>query len=95
MELYLLEPKDKYKNDEVDNKENPWSPWYDKTFGFVIAAESEKEARKIADKRNHKWYSSHGSKHYEGLWLDDNYAKCINLKNINDKGIVLSDERWA
>lgn len=35
--------------DDLDENDNPWKPWYDKNFGFIIRAKTEKEAREIAD----------------------------------------------
>ena len=43
MKLFHLYPKENIEG------ENPWSPWYDKAFGFVVRAETEEEARKLAN----------------------------------------------
>jgi hypothetical protein len=45
MTLWLLRP---VENLPIDD--NPWDPWYDKAFGFVILAETEADARALADK---------------------------------------------
>ena len=43
MKLWLLRPVDGLaKND------NPWEPWYDKAFCFVVRAETDTEARDMA-----------------------------------------------
>jgi hypothetical protein len=39
MKLWLLRPKEGRSH---------WEPWYDKAFGFVVRANSETEARKLA-----------------------------------------------
>lgn len=41
--LWLLRP--------IDENSPPWTPWYDKAFGFVIRAESEREARRMTESR--------------------------------------------
>lgn len=43
MKLWLLRPIER-----KDKKTDPWEPWYDKAFGFVIAAETEEHARQYA-----------------------------------------------
>lgn len=54
MKLWLLRPiKD-------------WIPWYDKSFGFVIRAESEDAAREMADKNRENENAKNGNP-----WLDE------------------------
>lgn len=36
MKLWLLRPVV-----GLDENDNPWWPWYDKAFGFVVRAETE------------------------------------------------------
>ncbi len=43
MKLWILTPVK-----GLDKKDNPWEPWYDKAFGFVVRAETEEEAREFA-----------------------------------------------
>jgi len=43
MKLWLLRPVDGLKKND-----NPWKPWYDKAFGFVVRADTEEEARALA-----------------------------------------------
>ncbi|MBI4029157.1 MAG: hypothetical protein HY376_02220 [Candidatus Blackburnbacteria bacterium] len=45
MKLWLLKPREDVLEKDEDN---PWDPWYDKTFGWVIRADTEEEARSIA-----------------------------------------------
>ena len=47
MKLWLVRPIE-----TDDDGDDPWEPWYDKAFGFVIRAESDQKAREIA---NEKW----------------------------------------
>jgi hypothetical protein len=43
VKLWLLRPVD-----NLPNGDNPWEPWYDKAFGFVVRAKNEQEAREFA-----------------------------------------------
>jgi len=49
MNLWLLRPSSNLPDDRA---KNPWIPWYDKCFGMVIRAETEEDARKLADELN-------------------------------------------
>jgi len=64
-----------------------WDPWYDKTFGFVIRAECEKDARAIAAER----HSDEG----KTAWESDESSTCKMLLDEGDAGIVIQDSRWA
>ena len=44
MKIFELRPVENLKNND-----NPWKPWYNKSFGFIVRAETEAEARKYAD----------------------------------------------
>lgn len=56
MNLYLLRPRDEHHG--------PWEPWFDKVFGFVVRADTEAEARAVADTHG-------GDENDEGHpWLD-------------------------
>ena len=46
MALWLLEARD-----DLEKGNDPWEPWYDKTFGMVIRGASEKEIREIAQNK--------------------------------------------
>jgi len=45
MKLWLLRPR------VLEDTFDPWEPWYDKAFGFVVRAETEKDARQMAQER--------------------------------------------
>jgi hypothetical protein len=92
MKLFHLFPKENVEG------ENPWEPDYDKAVGFVIRAENEQEARKIANDnggdevgeiRNHA-YRTGGD-----LWLDGNFSQCIELTIDGEKGVIVRDLRSA
>lgn len=73
MKLWLLKPK----NDEH------WDPGYDKAHGFVIRADSERQARELAA-------SKAG---YEGkeAWFRPQYSTCFELTVEGPAGVILRD----
>lgn len=72
--------------------------WYDKTFGFVVVAESEDAARQmvseLADYRGNRWpeplYGVEGPE----PWLDAAQTFCIRLE-ADQPRVVLVDKRKA
>lgn len=81
--IWLLEPRlNLPKND------NPWEPWYDKCFGGVVIASSEKEARALMSER--------ADRHDEGkkAWLESKYSTC-EILDITESKIVLRSCRNA
>jgi len=81
MKTFILRPKDKLEKSDV----NPWEPWFDKAFGFVINAENEKEARSIAQ-------SNGGAETRNNCkaW-SEKYSTCVELGTITDKGVIMED----
>jgi hypothetical protein len=92
MKVFHLFPKENIEG------ENPWEPWYDKAFGFIIRAENEQEARKIANENggdevgevSHNVYRTGGDP-----WLDANFSQCIEITNHGEKGVIIKDLRSA
>lgn len=85
MKLWLLEP---VRTLPVDD--NPWEPWYDKAFGFVVRAETEAEARALAQ--------AEGGDEIYGpnvndcpAWTDNRYSTCVELLPDGPIGVVLRD----
>lgn len=64
-----------------------WKPWYDRAFGFVVRAETELEARKLAA----------GDAGNEGsdVWLNEKLTSCDELFIEGDHEIVIRDLRRA
>jgi hypothetical protein len=89
--LYLLKPNEKL------GEQNPWKPWYDKCFGFIICAESEKEARTIAacndgDERIKPGWGYALWK--QSPWKTDVYSSCVVLGSPESKveiGVIMMD----
>ena len=83
MQLYLLRPRE----DILEKDENPWEPWYDKIFGFVIRAESEEMARYLA--------AAQAGDEKHTSWLDDKLSGCDVLVAEGEPGLIIKDERRA
>jgi len=75
--------------------DNPWKPWYDKNFGFIIRAENEKEAREIANKNagdeNRVEFLNSKTAGTKTPWLDDKYSTCSEISNNGEKGLIMQD----
>lgn len=79
MKLWLL---------NADEAHNAWHPWYDKSFGFVVRAETEQQARAIAQ--------AAGGPETEGncpAWTE--YATCAELTADGPTAVVLEHYRSA
>jgi hypothetical protein len=91
MKLWLLEAKDV----GFPEGENPWNPWYDKCFGFVVRAETEEEARGIAHENagdeNRGEFLSQKTANTKGPWKDARYSTCVELTADGERGMVLQD----
>ena len=90
MKLWLLRPADKLaKND------NPWEPWYDKAFGFVVRAETEAEARALAHAdagdENRGEFLKARTANTEQPWKDAKYSTCVELTAEGDAEVVMKD----
>jgi len=79
MKLWLLRPITKKKG-------GPWDPWYDKSFGFVICAETEESARKIADKNA-------GDENLDDKhpWLKTSWSTCKELLPNDKEKLIMKD----
>lgn len=75
MKLWILRPR-------LEGKE-PWNPWYDKAFGFVIRAKNEEHARLIAA----------GECGDEGpqAWRDQNLSSCVELTADGLETLIIRD----
>lgn len=82
MKLYLLKP---IENLEIDF----WDPWYDKAFGFVVRAETEFEARNIANDN----CGDEDRTFLEGNspWLSAEFSKCTELSADGKSEMILRD----
>ena len=90
MKLWVLRPAL-----DLPDKDNPWEPWYDKTFGFVIRAGSAQEARAIAHKNakdeNRGEFMGRKTSNTTTPWIDPNYSTCCELRGGKRPGVVMED----
>ena len=90
MKLWLLKAKN-----NLPEGDNPWEPWYDKAFGFVVNAENESEARKFANEKsgdeNRGEFMNGKIADTTEPWLDEKYSTCEILTADRDAGVVLID----
>lgn len=85
MKIYILRPKE-----DLPDSDDPWEPYYDKSFGFIVRANSEKEARGFADAGAGD--ENCGEK-TANPWLDERYTTCEELSVMGDKGVIMMDYR--
>ena len=60
-----------------------WEPWYDKAFGFVVRAESEREARLLA--------SNGAGDEGQDAWIDAEASTCVELTADGEAGMIMQD----
>ena len=92
---WLLQPRERFVNDDTRRQaDNPWEPWYDLCFGFVVRAETEEAARACAqDEANDR--HEHMPEPPTGQWIDARYSSCTLLADEGEEGIVLVDQHRA
>ncbi len=81
MKLWLLRPVE-----GLSREDDPWIPWYDKVFGFVVRTESEKSARRLAD-----FDACDENSETINPWLDSRYSTCQELSAEGEPGIIIQD----
>ena len=89
MKLWLLRP-----NKNLAKDDNPWEPWYDKAFGFVVRAETEEEARKMANEKGGDEIGPAQIDVYRtggDPWLDPKYSSCAELTPEGKSEIIIKD----
>jgi hypothetical protein len=89
MKIFELRPVKNLKDD------NPWYPWYDKAFGFIVRAETEAEARKIASENageeNRGEFLSKKTANAKTPWMDEKYSTCIELTCDGEAGMIMKN----
>lgn len=61
----------------------PWDPWYDLCFDMVVRAESEDDARAIAQRTE--------GQSDRGEWLDPAESNCVELTVDGEPGVIIAD----
>lgn len=64
MRIYILKPITNLRLD-------PWSPWFDKAFGFIVQAEDNRSARILA--------ASDAGDEGGDAWLNNKFTSCVEL----------------
>lgn len=82
MKLWVLRP-----NKSLKYLDEPWKPWHDKVYGFVVRAETEKEARKLA--------SNLCGDEGEDAWLSDKFSTCEELTTAGNPRVIMIDFQSA
>ena len=79
MKLWLLKARE-----DLPEGDNPWEPWYDKNFGFVVRSETEEQARQLAHENDTKQ-----------PWLNSKYSQCTELLQDGEAEMIMQDFRAA
>lgn len=94
--VWVLTPNDDRESDDLPD---PWSPWYDKAFGFVIRAESEEKARELAQE-NAGDETTVSPVHHDvdervrgrEVWKDSALADCVPVEEYGGENAVLMQD---
>lgn len=90
MKLWILKPVE-----NLPKGDDPWAPWYDKAFGFVVRAGTEEEARKFAHEdagdENRGMFLGRKTTETNSPWLDAKYSTCTELTADGEAGVVMQD----
>ena len=85
MRLWVLDVVELELN--LPTKDDPWGyGWWDTARGFVVRAESEEQARELANAQA----GEENSKGYKP-WLESKYTTCEELTYEGEPGIVIRD----
>lgn len=68
---------------------NPWEPWYDKAFGFVIRADNEDSARELIKEKDASGMEGNDP------WLNPRYSTCEEITPDGKPEIIITDERYG
>jgi hypothetical protein len=82
MKLWLLR-----RCETLPSDDDPWKPWFNKAFGFVVRAGSEQEARALA----HANSGDEKIPRTRTPWLDKTYSTCDELLSDGPAEVVISD----
>lgn len=94
MKLWILRPKQ-----NLPKEDNPWEPWFDKAFGFVVCARNEQAARQLAhadagDENGRNFFNPKRA-NTPDPWLSENYSTCVVLTASDKEEIIIKDFQGA
>lgn len=75
MKLWLLKARHK----ELPNDDNPWDDKWDKNYSLVIRAETEEQARQLAQDKAGEESNGHETDEISKPWLYAKYTTCQEL----------------
>ena len=84
MKLWILRPQEKLQD-------NPWEPWYNKSFGFIVRAETETDARNMAHENGGEENLEEWENETRTPWKDAAYSTCTELMPAGKAGVVMND----
>lgn len=92
MNVYILRPI------HIEG-DDPWEPWYDKCFGFIVLANNQAEARHLAQGKAGDEEEHTGEKWGEVIrinpWLDAKYSTCQllsdHVEGMDEGQIIMKD----
>lgn len=94
MKLWLLKARE-----DLPVGDNPWEPWYDKSFGAVVRAETEAQARQFAHENagdeNRGAFLINKVADTTQPWLNSKYSQCEELLQDGTAEMVLQDFKMA
>lgn len=94
MKLYLLEPVE-----YLHEGDDPWDPWFDKVFGFVVRADTEENARRLANEQagdeNRGEFMNQTIAQTKTPWLEEKYSTCVEINSYGKEEVILRDLRSA
>lgn len=85
MKLWILDP--------IDSNFEAWEPWYDKSFQHVVRAETETEARELANNAGGDETGPISGKVYRtggDPWLDPKQSTCVEIPTEGDAEVLSS-----
>ena len=85
--LWLLRPV------EGLTEYDPWKPWFDKCFGFVVRADTKQHAREIADSQSKSEAGDWNGK--SDAWLNEKYSTCDELTIAGPEEVIIQDVHMA
>lgn len=90
MKLWILRPIN-----GLPPGDDPWEPWYDCAFGFIVRAETEQEAREFAqadagDEEKDTFLDNKKS-NTKTPWMEPKYSTCLELLPDGEPGVIMQD----
>lgn len=88
MKIWLLRPI------LQDSESCPWNDRYDKCFGMVVRAETEQEARELAQSKGWDETLLLEDFHIKGecpAWTDHSLSTCVELDGSGDATVIIWD----